>query len=389
MKDKFYPYGHQSINDDDIKEIVDVLKSDWVTQGPKVQEFEKAVANYCDVKHAVAVSNGTAALHLACLSINLNEKDEGITSTNSFAASANCIAYCGARPVLADIKRKTFDIDPVQIKKKITEKTKVLIPVDFAGQPYDYEIIYEIASDNNIKIISDAAHSIGAEFKVNKKTYKTGSCQFSDLSIFSFHPVKNITTGEGGIITTNNDEFYEKLLMLRTHGITKDPRFLKNNHGPWYYEMQMLGYNYRITDFQCALGLSQLKKLDRFIKRRREIAQLYNEYFENVEEINTPVEKENVVHVYHLYIIQINKKLVKKSKKRIFEDLRKLNIGVQLHYIPIHYHPFYKENYGYKEGDFPVAEDYYQNAISIPIYWGLTNEDIGEIVSRIKTNLKN
>lgn len=387
MSEKFYPYGHQSIDNDDIEELKRVLKSDWITQGPKIKEFEKAIQKYCNVKYAVAIANGTAALHLAALSIGLKFGDEAITTPNTFVASANCIAYCNAKPVFADIKKDTYNIDPEEIRKKINNKTKAIIPVDFAGQPCDYEIINEIASENNLKVIADAAHSIGAEFKIKQKTYKTGDCNFTDLSIFSFHPVKHITTGEGGLITTNNKEIYERLLMLRTHGITKEQKLLKKREGPWYYEMQILGYNYRITDFQCALGLSQLKKLDSFIKRRREIAKLYSEELKNLNGIITPFEKKNVKHVFHLYVLKLDLSKTSKTRKEIFENLRKSKVGVQVHYIPIHLQPFYQEKFGYQLGDFPNSESYYNTTISIPMYPALSNDDIKEIVSRIKKTI--
>ncbi len=389
MNDKFYPYGHQSIDDEDIEEVKKVLKSDWITQGPKIKEFEDIIAKYCNSKYAVAVSNGTAALHLAALSIGLKSGDEAITSPNTFVASGNCIIYCNAKPVLADIKKDTYNIDPNEIKKQLNKNTKAIIPVDFAGQPCDYKIINEIAMENDLKIILDASHSIGAEFKMGNKNYKTGSCHFSDLSIFSFHPVKHITTGEGGIITTNDKEIYENLLILRTHGITKNPSLMKNNDDPWFYEMQMLGYNYRITDFQCALGISQFKKLDKFIQRRREIAKLYNELFENLEEIITPFEKNNVKHAYHLYVIKINPFKLAKSRRKVFEELRNEKIGVQVHYIPMHFQPYYHDKYNYKIGDFPNAEEYYANTISLPMYPNLKKEDVEEVFKRVKKIINN
>src|SRR3989338_10997620 len=292
------PYGRQWIDEDDIKAVVEVLRSDWLTKGPKVEEFEKAMAEYCGAKYAVAVSSGTAALHLACLVAGIKQGDEAITSPITFVASANCVLYCGGKPVFADIDKDTYNIDPAEIKKKITKKTRAIIPVHFAGLPCDMGAIKKIAEEYDLIIIEDACHALGAEYgiqnpglRTKEEWIKVGSCSHSDMAVFSFHPVKHITTGEGGAVLTNNEKFYEKLLLFRNHVITKDPEKFTNkdlafplsseplihNPNPWYYEMQELGFNHRITDMQCALGISQLRKLDSFISRRRKIVSIYNQ----------------------------------------------------------------------------------------------------------------
>jgi len=357
-RQNYLPYGHQYIDDEDIKEVVKVLKGDWITQGPKVAEFGKALADYTGAKYAVVFNSGTAALHAACFAAGIKEGDEVITTPISFVATSNCILYRETKPVFADIKEDTYNINPEEIKKKITPRTKAIILVDFAGQPADLEEIYQIAKEHNLIVIEDASHALGSEYRYHlpftihysqiDKWIKVGSCTHSDMTTFSFHPVKNITTGEGGAVTTNNKEFYEKLLLFRNHGITKNPdKFLNkefglSHHSPftihhshsWYYEMQELGYNYRLTDFQCALGISQLRKLNGFLRRRREIAERYNETFKNIEEIITPYEKPGVRLAWHIYVIRLKLNKLKATRREIFETLRRENIGVQVHYIP-------------------------------------------------------
>jgi perosamine synthetase len=382
MNKKFIPYGHQFIDKENIKEVVNVLKSDWITQGPKVREFEEALCKYTGAKYAVVVSSGTAALHIACLAAGIQQGDEVITSPITFVASANCVVYCGGKPVFADIQDDTINIDPQEIKKKISKKTKAIIPVHFAGHPCDLEEIYSIAKDNNLIIIEDACHALGAEYK----RYKIGSCKFSDMTVFSFHPVKSITTGEGGAVLTNNEELYEKLLMLRTHGITKDKnKLLNKNEGDWWYEMHYLGFNYRITDFQCALGLSQLRKLDSFIQYRRKIVEIYNKELSEIDEIILPIERPYVKSSWHIYYIRL-----KNSEKRreVFKKLSKQNIGVQVHYIPVYLHPYYIKTFGYKEGCCPKAESYYKSTITIPLFVGLKKSEIKYIVDHIKGAIK-
>ncbi|NLP45217.1 MAG: UDP-4-amino-4,6-dideoxy-N-acetyl-beta-L-altrosamine transaminase, partial [Peptococcaceae bacterium] len=294
---KFIPYGRQWIDEDDINAVIEVLKGDYLTTGPKIREFEEKLAQYTGAKYAVAISNGTAALHAACFATGIKEGDEVITTPITFAASANCVLYMGAKPVFADINPETYNIDPDEIRSKITERTKAIIPVHFTGQPCDMDEIQKIAQEYNLTIIEDGAHALGAEYNGRK----IGS--IGDMTTFSFHPVKNITTGEGGAITTNNDELYKKLVLFRTHGITRDKDILLKDKGPWYYEQQHLGYNYRITDIQAALGISQLDKLERFLAVRRDYVRKYNEAFSAVEEIETPYQLENTNSAWHLYII--------------------------------------------------------------------------------------
>ena len=379
VRDKLLPYGYQWIDEEDIKAVIEVLRSDWITQGPKIAEFEKEFAKYVGARYAVAVNSGTAALHAACFAAQIEKGDEAITTPITFAASANCVFYQGGTPVFADIDADTLNIDPAEIRKKISKKTKALILVDFTGLPVDLEKILQIAKDNDLIIIEDASHALGATYKDRK----IGS--ISDMTIFSFHPVKHITTGEGGMITTNNKEYYEKLNLFRTHGITKDKDKLLNYDGPWYYEMQELGYNYRLTDFQCALGLSQLKKIDRIIQRRREIVKKYNYEFKDIPEIKIPqINPPNSNSSWHLYVIQLNLEKLKVSRKGIFEALRAENIGVNVHYIPMHLQPYYQNKLGYNLGDFPKAENYYSRAITLPLFPKMSDKDIDDIIKAAK-----
>ena len=379
VRDKLLPYGHQWIDEEDIKVVIEVLRFDWITQGPKVTEFEKKFASYVGAHYAVAVNSGTAALHAACFAAQVEKGDEVITTPITFAASANCVLYQGGTPVFTDIKEDTLNIDPEEIKKKITGKTKALIPVDFTGRPVKLEKILQIAKDNNLIVIEDASHALGATYKGNK----IGS--ISDMTIFSFHPVKHITTGEGGMITTNNKEYYERLKLFRTRGITKERDKLLNYDGPWYYEMQELGYNYRLTDFQCALGISQLKKIDRIIQCRREIVKKYDCEFEDVPEIKIPeINPVDSNPVWHIYMIQLNLEKLKVSRRNIFEALRAENIGVNVHYIPVHLQPYYQKRFGYHKGDFPKAENYYSRAITLPIFPMMSDKDIDDVVAAVK-----
>ncbi len=361
---KILPYSTQYIDSSDIRAVTDVLRSDWITQGPAVRVFEEKLASYCGTAYAAAVSSGTAALHIACLAAGIEKGDEVITSPITFAASANCVLYCGGKPVFADIQKDTANIEPDEIRRKITKKTKAIIPVHFAGHPCDMEEIRKIAKARRLMIIEDAAHALGAEYKGDK----TGSSKYSDMTIFSFHPVKSITTGEGGAILTNRKDIYENLVMLRNHGITKDKELCGTYDGAWYYEMQVLGFNYRITDIQSSLGTSQLKKLDRFIEKRGELADFYNKAFSGRDDIILPVEKSNVKSSWHLYVIRLKHGTdIEKKRKNIFDYLRKNNIGAHVHYIPVYRHPFYRK-LGYKAGICPEAENYYKRAISLPIH---------------------
>ncbi|MEK7665052.1 MAG: UDP-4-amino-4,6-dideoxy-N-acetyl-beta-L-altrosamine transaminase [Patescibacteria group bacterium] len=370
---KFIPYGHQWIDNEDIKNVVRVLKSDWLTQGPKVEEFEKAVAKYCKAKYGVAFSSGTAALYSAYSAAGIKTGDEVITTPLTFAATSNMIAILGGKPVFVDIYKDTLNIDPKKIEKKITSKTKAIAVVDFCGHPCDYDEIFKIARKHKLLVIEDASHAFGAEYK-NKKV---GS--FADMTVLSFHPVKHITTGEGGMALTNNKNFYEKLKIFRNHGIIKKPE-----NGRWYYEIENPSFNYRLTDIQCALGLSQLKKIDKFLKKRKEIAKKYDGAFKNIKEIIIPKEKNYAKSAWHIYTVQVRAK----DRRRIFEELQKMGIGCQVHYMPLHLHSFYKNKFGYKKGDFKEAEKYYERAITLPLFPKMTNKEVQFIIKSVKKILK-
>ncbi|MGB8707620.1 MAG: UDP-4-amino-4,6-dideoxy-N-acetyl-beta-L-altrosamine transaminase [Dehalococcoidia bacterium] len=374
VRSKFLPYGQHWIDERDVAVVVEVLKSDWITQGPKVDEFEKKVAEYCGARYAVAVSSGTAALHAACAVAGISSGDEAITTPITFAATANAIIYCGGKPVFADINADTLNIDAGEVFKKLSPKTKAILPVDFAGYPADLDEIIAIAKEKGLIVIEDASHALGAEYKGRK----IGS--LADMTIFSFHPVKHITTGEGGMILTDNEEFYDKLKIFRHHGIVKD----NPSQGSWYYEIYNPGYNFRLTDFQCALGISQLKKLDRFVQRRRQIAAKYNEAFADMEEVITPIEDKTVKAVYHIYVIQLRTEKLKVGRKEILEALRAENIGVNVHYLPVHLHPFYQKKFGYKRGDYPAAEKYYERAITLPLFPKMSDDDIEDVIKAVR-----
>lgn len=369
-----YTYGKQSISDDDIDEVVATLQSDLLTQGPKVKEFEDKLCQVTGAKYAVAVSNGTAALHLAVLALGIKPGDIGITTPMTFAASANCLRYAGADVQFADIDPTTGLIDSQETERKITSKTKVLIPVHYAGQSCDMEKIAVIAKQHNLFVIEDAAHAIGSLYD----GHPVGSCHYSDLTTFSFHPVKTITTGEGGAITTNDPDLYAKLLMLRTHGIVQKPEI-----APWYYEMQTLGYNYRLPDILAALGISQLSKLTQFIQRRREIVEQYRRAFTGDPRFSVLQENPESRAAFHLFPLLLNLKELQKDKKQIYADLLKQGMKLQVHYIPVHLHPYYRE-LGFKAGDYPLAEAFYEREISLPLYPTLSDQDLQSIIKIIK-----
>lgn len=383
---KFIPYSTQLIDKKDIESVTGVLRSSWLTQGPKVAEFEKRLAFYCGAKYAVSVSSGTAALHIACLAAKLKAGDEAITSPITFAASANCLLYCGVKPVFADVKEDCANIDPQEIEKNITKKTKALIPVHFAGHPCDLKEINRLREKYNLVVIEDATHALGARYFGSK----IGSCEYCDMAVFSFHAVKPITTGEGGAVLTNSKTFYERLLMARSHGITKDLNKFstkdKKNIGGWFYEMQDLGFNYRLTDFACALGISQLAKLDNFIKRRREIVSVYNKCFQGNGYFDLPVEKQGTKASWHLYPIRLKDKYVSR-RKEIFHKLRELGIGAQVHYIPVYLHPYYRK-LGYKKWQCLKAEEFYRREISIPLYQAMKDRDVQRVIKAIFVVLK-
>ncbi len=378
VRSKLLPYGHQWIDDEDIAAVAEVLEADWITQGPKVGEFERKVAEYCGAKYAVAVSSGTAALHAACAASGLSLGDEAIITPLTFSATANAVVYCRAQPVFADIEEDTLNIDLKEIGKKLSPRTRAILPIDFAGHPCDIDEIKALAEARGLIVIEDASHALGAEYKGKR----IGS--LSDMTIFSFHPVKHITTGEGGMVLTNSEEFYEKLKIFRHHGITRDKSKLSKDKGGWYYEIHNLGYNLRLSDFQCALGISQMKKLDGFIQRRREIATNYNQAFAEMEEIITPVEKDYVKAVYHIYVIQLRLGKLKVGRGQIFEALTAENIGVNVHYIPVHLQPFYQREFGCKEGDYPKVERYYDGAITLPIFPKMSDEDVDDVIEAVR-----
>lgn len=369
-------YGKQSIDEDDIQAVVDVLRSDYLTTGPVIRNFEKAVCEYTGTKYAVAVANGTAALHVACLAAGIGSGDEVITTPITFAASSNCVLYCGGTPVFADINRITYNIDPEDIRRKITDKTKAIIPVHFTGQPCEMDEIHAIAKEHGLTVIEDGAHALGADYKGKK----IGS--ISDMTIFSFHPVKHITTGEGGMIMTNDEKLYERLVLFRSHGITRNEDLMTKNEGGWYYEQLDLGFNYRITDIQCALGLSQLKKLDRFIARRKELVIRYNEAFTDVADIVCPVQKDGCNSSWHLYVIQVP------NRKEVYDKLKEAGIHVNVHYIPVYKHPYYKDR-GYKGVCCLNAEELYAHMISLPLYPDLSNEEQDYVIEQVKRCILN
>ena len=370
---KMIPYGRQTIEEDDIQAVVEVLKSDYLTTGPKIAEFEGMVADYVGVKYAVAISNGTSALHAACFAAGIGKGDEVITTPLTFAASANCVLYCGGTPVFADVDPKTYNIDPADIERKITSNTKAIIAVHLAGQPCDMDAIHKIARKHNLLVIEDGAHALGSEYKGKK----VGS--LSDMTTFSFHPVKPITTGEGGMIVTDNEGFYQKLMLFRSHGITRDENLMTRNDGPWFYQQLDLGFNYRITDIQCALGCSQMKKLDRFLKRRKEIVSRYNKAFADCENIVTPYQLPDTESGWHLYIIQVKNY----DRRKVFEQLRKKGIAVNVHYIPVYMHPYYQEH-GYKEVHCKNAEEIYSHILSLPLYPTLKEEEQEYVITTVK-----
>ncbi len=375
------PYAHQWVDREDIEEVVKVLRSDWLTQGPRIKKFEDLLCQYTGARYAVAVSSGTAGLHIACLAAGMGKGDEAITSSITFVASANCAIYCGGRPVFADIQKDTINIDPKEIEKKINKKTAAIIPVHFAGHPCDLEEIRAIAKRHKLFVIEDAAHALGAEYKGER----IGSCKYSDMTVFSFHPVKHITTGEGGAVLTNRRGLYEKLLMLRNHGITRDRRrLLAKDKGPWYYEMRLLGFNYRITDFQCALGISQLKKINRFLKRRREIADIYDSGLSGIDGLELPCERDYVSSGWHIYVIRVRGRA---KRRMVYEAMSRSGITPSVHYRPVYLNPYYADM-GYRKGTCPKAEEYYSQALTIPLYPRMSDREVLYVVKRVKEALE-
>jgi len=381
MTEEFIPYGRQWIDDKDIEAVTETLKSDYLTTGPKIKEFEDKFADYVDAKYAVAIANGTAALHAATYAAGIKEGDEVITTPLTFAATANSVLYQNATPVFADIDPDTYNISAETIEDKITDKTKTIIPVHYTGQPCDMDKIKKIANENDLIIIEDGAHAVGATYK----DQKIGS--IGDMTSFSFHPVKNMTTGEGGMITTDSKELYDKLMKFRTHGITKnDSEYINKSHGPWYHEQQELGYNYRITDIQAALGITQLEKLDKFLARRREMVNKYNNEFKEIDGLIIPEQLEKTNSAWHIYVLQLELEKLTADRKEIFNALIEKNLGVNVHYIPVYFHPYY-QSLGYQKGICPKAEWLYERIITIPLYPKMTDQKVNEVIKRIKSTI--
>lgn len=378
MSKKFLPYGFHWIDDADVKEVTDVLKSDWIVMGPKVEEFERAICKYVGCRHGVAVNSGTSALDMAVASLGLKKK-EVITTPFTFVATANSILFNDLKPLFADIRKDTYNIDPDEIKKKITKKTKAIIYVDFAGHPCDIAEITEIAEEHDLYMIEDAAHSLGAEYKGKK----VGT--FADVTVFSFHPVKHITTGEGGMCVTDDEELAGRMRIMRNQGADSGAR---ERFGPgvsWAYDIKLLGRNYRMTDFQAALGISQLKKIEMFIKRRQELAGLYNREFKKVPLVTPPSQKSGVRHVWHIYTILLDKKI---NRDKFIASMRAKNVGVNVHYMPIYRFSYYRKNFGFRPKDFPVTEDVSSRIVTLPLFPKMSDENVKDVVSAVKESIE-
>jgi UDP-4-amino-4,6-dideoxy-N-acetyl-beta-L-altrosamine transaminase len=381
----YIPYGKQDISEEDIASVVSVLRSDFLTQGPKVPEFENALANYCGSNHAIAINSATSALHIACLALGLGEGDFLWTSPITFVASANCGLYCGARVDFIDIDPRTYNISAEALKKKLIQAQaagalpKIVVPVHLTGQPCDMEAIHALACQYGFKVIEDASHAIGGRYQ----NLPIGNCKYSDITVFSFHPVKIITTAEGGAALTNDADLASKMNLFRSHGINKDENcFQKNSDGPWYYEQIALGFNYRMTELQAALGVSQLKRVDEFVSRRHDLAKRYNDLLKDLP-LTTPFQTEDGYSAFHLYVIRLDNQSIDKSHLQVFESLRGFGIGVNLHYIPVYRHPYYR-NMGFDQNGFPSAEKYYQEAISLPMFSAISFEEQDQVVSALK-----
>ncbi len=377
VRDTLLPYGRQSIDEKDIQSVVDVLRSDWLTTGPKVAEFEEAFAEHVGAKYAVSFNSGTAALHGAAFTAGLKPGDEAITTPLTFAATANCVLYQGATPVFADVSADTLNLDPRKAEERITPRTRAILPVDYAGHPAEMDAMLELADRHGLIVIEDACHAMGAEYRGRR----TGS--IAHMTAFSFHPVKHLATGEGGMVTTNRADCAETLRRFRNHGISSDAR-QRQSEGQWHYEMVLLGFNYRLTDIGCALGLSQMKKLDANLARRRDIADRYAAALRDLAAITLPVVREDVNPAWHLYPIRLNPEKPSGTRAEIFGALRAENIGVNVHYIPVHLHPYYRDRFGYRAGDYPIAENAYERLISIPMFHGMNDQDVEDVISAVR-----
>ena len=381
VRNTLLPYGRQSIAEDDIQSVVDVLRSDWLTTGPKVAEFEEAFAARVGARYAVSFSSGTAALHGAAFASGLEPGDEAITSPMTFAATANCVLYQGATPVFADISADTLNLDPEKASERVTPRTRTLIPVAYAGHPADLDGILEIAARYGLVVIEDACHALGAEYRRRH----TGS--IADVTVFSFHPVKHVATGEGGMVTTDRTNYAESLRRFRNHGISSDAQ-KRQSEGRWHYEMVLLGFNYRLTDIACALGLSQLKKLDAALRRRREIAARYAVAFCDIDAVTLPAARAGVNPAWHLYPIQLNLEKLTANRAQIFRALRAENIGVNVHYIPVHCHPYYRDRFGNRDGEYPIAENAYARLISLPMFHAMSDQDVEDVIAAVSKTLR-
>jgi UDP-4-amino-4,6-dideoxy-N-acetyl-beta-L-altrosamine transaminase len=375
-------YGKQSIDQNDIDAVVEILKSDFLTQGPAIEKFEKCVAEYCGAKYAVAVTSATAALHISCLAAGVGKGDILWTSPITFTASANCGRYCGADVDFIDIDPSTYNMSVAELEKKLQAadiKPRVVVPVHLAGQSCEMDKIYKLSQKYGFKVIEDASHAIGADYKETK----VGCCKYSDMTVFSFHPVKIVTTGEGGMVLTNDKDLYEKLVLYRSHGITRDPKLMTGiADGPWYYQQIDLGFNYRMTDMQAALGYSQMQKVDEFVSKRRYLVKRYNELLKNINGIQLPDQNEDTKSSWHLYVVRVDFSKISKTKNQIFAEMKEKGICLNLHYIPVHTQPYY-ENLGFKGGDFPNSEKYYEEAFTLPLYYALTDEQQDHIVKSL------
>ena len=378
-------YGKQSIDQSDINSVVEVLKGDWLTQGPMIETFENDLTNYFNASYVCAVSNGTAALHLAALALGWKPDDIVITTPITFLSTANCIVYADATPDFVDIDPVTYTIDPNLVEEKVkfhqsnNRNVRAVICVDYAGHPCNWKLLREIADKYDLQLVNDSCHALGASY-YGDKGY---AIQYADVVTQSYHPVKHITTGEGGAVLTNNVKIDEKVRRLRTHGMTKNSSQLEKDEGPWYYEMHEVGFNYRITDFQCAMGSNQLKKLDRFIQQRRDIARKYDESFSKIHSLIIPETQSSIEHAYHLYPLQIDFETLDIKKIDFFNKMKMSGVNLQVHYIPIHLQPFYKKKYGFNNGDFPIAENFYRNEVSLPIFPDLLTDDVSMVINNI------
>jgi UDP-4-amino-4,6-dideoxy-N-acetyl-beta-L-altrosamine transaminase len=377
VRSTLLPYGRQSIDEDDVQAVVDVLRSDWLTTGPKVAEFEKAFAVRVGAKYAVSFSSGTAALHGAAFTAGLKPGDEAITTPMTFAATANCVLYQGATPVFADVSADTLNLDPEKVAPRITPRTRVIIPVDYAGHPAELDAILELAACHGLVVIEDACHALGAEHRGRR----TGC--IADMTVFSFHPVKHVATGEGGMVTTDRADYAESLRRFRNHGVSSDAR-QRQTEGRWRYEMVLLGFNYRLTDIACALGVSQLKKLEANLLRRREIAACYAAAFRDLGGVMPPAVRAGVNPAWHLYPIRLNLERLSADRAQVFRALRAENMGVNVHYIPVHCHPYYRDRFGYRGGEYSIAEDAYERLISLPMFHGMSDQDVEDVVHAVR-----